>query len=285
VDTRNWRKQAIVLRRTILELSGCVSNASHLGGALSLVDVFLVVNGLILGHCSGGSPKKHGTVILSKGHAVLIIYASLVLSGKLSRETFEKEYESGVGKLLGHPVRNIDLGIDFSTGSLGMGLGLGVGRAIALRDKGTPQRVVVYLGDGELGEGSNYEAIQIASMLKLENLLCVVDLNKVQQTGLTRDLTGLTDFRAVFEGFGWTVFEADGHDFQSLVPEVEQIDEFMSEASSGPCVLLVDTVKGKGLGSELEGSVASHHLLLTDDMRKISIGKMNREMDELNGTT
>ena len=251
------------LRRLIVRISGYCEGPSHLGGALSLVEGFVVAQFCVLNRDFGAKlTDDHGGLILSKGHAVLLLYAYLIQSESLSEQIFAERYKNGQSKLLGHPVRCADLGIEFSTGSLGMGLGLGVGKALAHQKQGSDKNTVVFVGDGEMGEGSNYEAIMIASKFRLSNLWCFLDRNEIQQTGSVADISGQHDFLAIFFGMGWSAVEVvNGHCTSEIRTACESIGE-----SNRPKLIILNTVKGKGLG-DLEGTVASHNLALTDAQR------------------
>ncbi len=251
------------LRKLIVRISGYCEGPSHLGGALSLVEGFVAAHDFILNRDFGAKlTDERGGLILSKGHSVLLLYAYLIQAGFLSEQHFADSYKNGATKLLGHPVKCPDLGIEFSTGSLGMGLGLATGKAIAYQKQVTTKKAVVFVGDGEMGEGSNYEAIMIASKFKLSNLWCFLDRNGIQQTGLVEDISGCQDFLAIFGGMGWSAVEvSDGH----CIPEIRMACESISE-SKRPKLVILNTVKGKGLGN-LEGTVDSHNLVLTDTQR------------------
>lgn len=258
VDIDRIEQFASDLRHRVINLARRVENPSHLGGVCSMIEVFSVIQLMLFDRPFQARLDEKGTTILSKGHSVLIIYAFLIETGQLLEEDFLENYERGVTKLLGHPVRNDDLGIEFSTGSLGMGLGLGVGKAISYRYRELNYPVAVFVGDGELGEGSNYEAMITAAKYKLGNLVCIVDVNGLQQTGETKVISGDICWPRVFESFGWQTVEVCGHDVEELVLVLTDVKKsFM--LGDKPLAILANTIKGKGLGSELEGKVECHH--------------------------
>ena len=165
------KKFALCMRKDILEMSlSAGASSSHFGGALSIVEIISTLFVTQIKFRSSTSDKSdRDRLILSKGHACLAYYAALSQIGILKKEdllTFEKDDSS----LLGHPVKNEEIGIDFSTGSLGMGLSLGIGVAIALKKKKINGKVFVILGDGECNEGSVWEAAMSAANLKLDNI-------------------------------------------------------------------------------------------------------------------
>ena len=156
------------------------SNSAHIGGALSLADIFSVLFSDFFKIKKGSTDNDK--IILSKGHACLALYSILFESDIISEDDM-KSFEKPGSILLGHPVKNKKISIDFSTGSLGMGLGLGIGLAYALKKKNIQKKIFVVLGDGECNEGSVWEALMLAPKLELDNLCAIVDMNGFQQTG------------------------------------------------------------------------------------------------------
>jgi transketolase len=188
-------------------------------------------------------------LILSKGHGAIGLYAVLAERGYLSACELESYGRPG-SKLMGHPVRAIP-GVEMPTGSLGHGLALGSGFALADRSR----RCFVILGDGELQEGSVWEAAMTASGLGLDNLVAVVDRNGLQITGATEDTVALEPLADRWRAFGWAVRELDGHDRPALR------EALTAPAAGRPAVILARTVKGKGL-PYIQGRVHSHYVRL-----------------------
>jgi len=246
------------IRKHILDMGKHAGgHAAHMGGALSIADAvaalyFGVAN---LREKGMGSPERD-RIILSKGHASLGLYASLVEAGIMD-EGLKETFEDDNSDLLGHPVRNRALGIEFTNGSLGMGLSLGTGVAIACRKKKLANRVFVIMGDGECNEGSVWEAFMAAAHFKLDNLVALVDCNGFQLSGATDEVMPLGDLEGKIRAFGWEVERVDGHDARALcgalAPKADR---------SRPLAVLMDTVKGKGL-SFAENDNAWHHAVVT----------------------
>ena len=183
-DCYSAEQHARRLRRSILEMAlEAGSSSAHIGGALSIVDITTVLFGQVMRY-SKTDPEwaERDRYILSKGHACLAYYAALHDIGYIS-DAEKLSFEKTGSRLLGHPVMDRSIGIEFSNGSLGMGLGLGIGVALAGKKRGKDYKVFVVMGDGECDEGSVWEAAMAASHFRLDNLVVIVDRNRYQQTG------------------------------------------------------------------------------------------------------
>ena len=163
-----------------------------------------------------------------------------------------KTFEEDGSNLLGHPVINKDIGIEFSTGSLGMGLSIGIGLAIASQKKNKNFKTFVLMGDGECNEGSVWEAAMSAPNLKVKNLLAIIDKNKFQQTGTNSEIMNIDPIEDKWKAFGWNVMTLNGHDIPSILSYFETID------FEKPNLLVANTIKGKGF-SFSENNNAWHH--------------------------
>ncbi|WP_141582299.1 transketolase [Actinomadura sp. WMMA1423] len=225
----------------------------HLGGSMSLVEILT----LLYFEVMRVDPRRPAAMdrdifILSKGHGAICLYAVLAERGFFPVEELA-EYSRPGSRLMGHPVRAVP-GVEMPTGSLGHGLALANGFAVA--DPG--RRCFAVLGDGELQEGSVWEAAMASAALGLGNLTAVVDRNSLQITGPTEEAIGLEPLADRWRSFGWTVREADGHDFgalrEALVPE--------RTGSGPPVAVIARTVKGRGLPS-LEAKTRSHYAKLS----------------------
>lgn len=229
----------------------------HLGGALSCVEVLTALYFSVL----NVDPRRpddpaRDRFLLSKGHAALALYATLAERGYFPVKELAGYGQPG-SRLMGHPVRAVP-GVELPTGSLGHGLALACGFALATRYAGRESRSFVLLGDGELQEGSVWEAAIAAASLRLDRLVAVVDRNGLQLTGSTERIAPLEPLAERWRGFGWAVREVDGHD-------VTQVAEQLSAAPwepGRPSVLIARTVKGHGLPF-LAGRVASHYVTLS----------------------
>lgn len=247
------------VRKLVLELGvGSPYSAAHYGGALSMVEACIIIFRNYL-RLDANSLKKAGRdrFVLSKGHACLALYATLIELNLINRDNVD--FEKNGSSFAGHPVIDRIHGIDFSTGSLGNGFAYAVGAAIASRER----RVACVLGDGELGEGIVYEVARIAGNQSLSNLLVVIDENGLQQTGAVTDIHGKSDASLIFESFGWVTQRVDGHDLNALAYAVESL----SQSHSAPKAIFARTIKGKGVAS-FEGRLESHHTSYTGTLNK-----------------
>lgn len=234
----------------------------HIGAALSLVEIIRVLYDEVL-RFRPGDPKWNGRdrFILSKGHGCLALYAVLTDKGFFSAEELDRfcHYDSILG---GHP-EVITPGVEASTGALGHGLPIGVGRALAARARKAGYRVYVLMGDGEINEGSVWEAAACADKYRLSNLTVIIDYNKLQSAGSVFDIQSMEPLADKWRSFGFTVFECNGHD-------VADLSRAFGEAKDceGPGVLICHTVKGKGIPSAEHNPFWHHKVKLSEDLVK-----------------
>ncbi len=245
------------LRLNILKMAKAGgSNASHFGGALSSVD-FLAVLFKYFFNYSENKNKKFikDQFILSKGHACMAFYSILREFNIITEEDL-LSFEQDNSPLMGHPIKNYEKGINFSTGSLGMGLPLGIGTSIANKIKKNNFKTYVVIGDGECNEGSIWEGAMLAYSRKLNNLIVILDNNKYQQTGSTDTILKNTNFIEKWQSFGWNVAECDGHNYQEI------FNCLKFESDSRPYIIIANTIKGKGFKFS-ENNNDWHHKILT----------------------
>lgn len=229
----------------------------HLGGALSCVEVLTALYFSVL----NVDPRRpddaeRDRFLLSKGHAALALYATLAERGFFPVEELAQYGRPG-GRLMGHPVRAVP-GVELPTGSLGHGLALACGFALATRYAGRGSRSFVLLGDGELQEGSVWEAAIGAASLGLDRLIAVVDRNGLQLTGSTERIAPMEPLSERWRGFGWAVRDVDGHDTTLLADHLAAAPW----EPGRPSVLIARTIKGHGLPF-LAGRTASHYVTLS----------------------
>jgi transketolase len=247
----------------------CKSKSSHIGSCLSIADILAVLYGQELAF----NPEKPDWIerdrfILSKGHAASILYAVLAEVGFLTTEDLSTYCEDG-SLLAGH-VNHYVNGIEFSTGSLGHGLSVGCGVALAAKRDKKSFRTYVLLGDGEMDEGSNWEAILFAPQHKLDNLIAIVDYNKLQGLGVISEVINLEPLIDKWQSCGWSAREVNGHDHGEL------IDTFSSIPleNNKPCVIIAHTKKGKGV-SFMEDKLEWHYKSPDSDQLKIALNELN----------
>lgn len=229
------------------------ANASHIGTCLSMADLLAVLYSQIL-RVDTTDPgwADRDRFIMSKGHGAAIIYATLAERGFFPREWLDEYCEDG-SKLGGH-INHCVPGIEISTGSLGHGLPIGCGMALAGKRGRKPYRVFVMLSDGELDEGSNWEAILFAPQHRLDNLIAIIDYNKIQGFGKVKEVLDLDPLADKWRAFRWAVREIDGHDYG-------QIEDALTNVPfepGRPSVIIAHTIKGKGVGF-MENQLAWHY--------------------------
>ena len=247
------RGRAASVRRDVLRLS-YQAKTGHIGSSLSCAEL---ISSLFF-HFLRLDPKNatwcdRDRFLMSKGHACVPLYSCLAEVGHLPREVLESYGVEG-GELGHHPKRKPAYGIEFGTGSLGHGLSLGAGMAFAAKATGQSWRSVVMMSDGEQGEGTVWEAAGFAAHHRLDNLLALVDFNKMQALGVTQDILRLEPLEARWQSFGWAVRRVDGHDLGALV---DALDAFPFDPGK-PSMIIADTVKGKGV-SFMENSLLWHY--------------------------
>jgi transketolase len=217
-------------------------NASHVGGGLSMADLLAVLYGEIL-KVDPASPQfsERDRFILSKGHTCAALYATLALKGFFPVEELSQFGQDG-SRLMTHISHKVP-GVEFSTGSLGHGLGFACGKALAAKRQKKNWRVFTMLSDGELDEGSNWEAILFAPHHRLDNLVAIVDYNKIQSLGSVKEVLDLHPLAEKFRAFNWAVKEIDGHNHDEISAALKNLPF----ESGKPSCLIAHTVKGKGV--------------------------------------
>lgn len=268
-EIENFPPLAREIRRDVLEMI-YRRKAPHIGCSFSVVDILTVLYYKIL-KVDPKNPTNPGRdrFILSKGHAAPALYAVLRRRGFIDKEFLDSFAVDG-GSLEIHPNRNLLQGIETSSGSLGHGLSLAAGMALAGKRDKNNWRVFALLGDGELDEGSCWEAIMFSSHNKLDNLVAIVDKNQCQILGKTSEVLGLEPLADKWRSFGWATKEINGHDFKGL------LDTFLSlpfEAGKPSCII-ADTVKGKGV-SFMENEIRWHDKFPDEEEYKRALAELN----------
>jgi transketolase len=257
-EIRRIERIAWDLRADVVRMIG-VGKAGHLGGSCSLAEIVaaLYFAKMRFDPKALGDPCRD-RLLLSKGHSVLIQYAALVELGVIPREELGK-LKTLAGRLQGHPDM-MTPGLEAVTGSLGQGLSIGVGMALALRLAKSPSRVYVVMGDGELAEGQLWEAAMAASRYRLDSITGIVDRNRIQATGPTKEIFDIPDIAEKWRAFGWNALSVDGHDVGAVL---DALDEAAAKKGA-PTVIVAETIKGKGI-SFAENTAAFHNAALTQE--------------------
>ncbi len=242
--------------------------SGHIGSMLSMADILAVLYESILKYDPQDTLwHERDRFILSKGHGGAAVYAVLAEKGFFPKEWLDTYYLDN-GRLSGHISHHVP-GVEFSTGSLGHGLPVAVGMAIAAKHAKRKNRVFCLMSDGDCNEGSTWEAIMFAAQHKLDNLVAIVDYNRIQALGHMEDVIELEPFEAKLANFGWAVKKIDGHDYK----EIEETLTVLPICKDKPSWIIASTVKGKGVGF-LENTIASHYKSLDKDELKEAFNEL-----------
>ena len=239
----------------------CHTQAGHPGGSLSAAEILTALYFEVM-RVDPENPQweERDRFILSKGHAAPMYYAALTRRGYF-REEMLQTYDELDSLLQAHPDMRCP-GVDMSSGSLGQGLSVGIGMALGARLKGLPSRVFVLLGDGELQEGQVWEAAMAAPKFGLDNLVAIVDANRIQLMGETATIMPVEPLAAKWRAFNWNLLEVDGHDVRALADACATA----ARAKGQPTVIIAHTVKGKGV-SFMENTHLWHSATVTEDLK------------------
>jgi transketolase len=251
IDFTSFSKQ---MRLRILELCSR-KRASHIGGAFSVADILAVLYGDVL-DVRPGDPDapSRDRLFYSKGHACTALYAALEIRGFFEGKDLLDNFTENGSYFTSHINHRLP-GVELSTGSLGHALGVSCGSALACKRQDRQNNVFAVLSDGELDEGSNWEAILFAAHNKLDNLIAIIDYNKIQSFGTVKDVMNLEPLADKFRAFNWEVEEVDGHSVASLH---KTLLRFKSERTGRPKCLIAHTIKGKGV-SFMENNLEWHY--------------------------
>jgi transketolase len=261
------------IRRRIINTAHHVKGQGvHLGGALSMVDILSV----LYGHVMRFDPAQptddnRDRLILSKGHDCLALYATLNAIGCITDVELQNNYLTNDGFLPTHTEKNIAKGIECSSGSLGMGLAFSIGKALAAKLNHKNYRVFAILGDGECNEGSCWEAMMSARQYKLNNVIMIIDRNRLQSDGATDEIMDVDLFSCV-NAMGWKTVKIDGHNIEELVVTLNKL---ISMDDDLPKAIIANTIKGKGV-SFMENNNAWHHGHLSDEQYEVAIQELGR---------
>lgn len=242
------------LRQNILKMIN-KSQSGHPGGALSCIDILNVLYTKCMKHfpeCENNPDyKNRDRFILSKGHASAALYSIMAYCGYFEESELLTFRQIG-SRLQGHPCSNKLPGIEISTGSLGQGLSIGCGMALGLKLNKSENKVFVLMGDGELEEGSVWEAAMNAAHNKLNNIIAIIDRNHLQIDGSTENIKSVGNVSEKFKSFGWNVYEINGHNIKEIYETIE-----LAKNSDKPVAIVADTIKGKGV-SFMENNAGWH---------------------------
>jgi transketolase len=262
--------QARIIRKGVMEAL-LAAEGGHIGGSLSCVDILAA----LYMHAMRVDPERpdwedRDRFVLSKGHASAALCPTLAHKGFFPKKLLDtfNQLESPFSM---HPDMLKIPGVDMSTGSLGHGLSVGVGMALAARVQKKGYRAYVLMGDGELAEGSIWEAAMAGAHFKVDNLIAIVDANRLQVDGTTREIMDLQPLADKWRAFGWAVREIDGHDMETIVETLS----VLPFETGRPSAIIANTVKGKGL-SFAEDRLDHHYRDVDEDMLRKAIAELER---------
>ncbi len=258
------------IRKSIINTitdAGC----GHTGGSLSEVEILTALYFRIM-NINPHDPDKidRDRFILSKGHSSPGYYCTLAKRGYFNEDELKK-FDVIDSMLQGHPCMNKTPGVDMSTGSLGQGLSIGIGMCLGRDKSGLDFTTFVLIGDGEMQEGQNWEAIMYAGFKKTKGLVAIIDYNKVQLTGKSTEILSLDPLDEKFEAFGWEVLMCDGNSIEEVAITLEKAKKLSQQ---GPVVVIAHTIKGKGV-SFMEGKYQWHGKAPNEEERALALAEID----------
>lgn len=257
------------IRKSILYMTH-YSFSSHVGSCLSIVDILYVLYFRVLDiDPMNPAYKDRDKFILSKAHGSAALYATLAERGFIEKDYLNKYFVDD-GKLPGHLDMEKTPAVEISGGSLGHGLSIGVGMAVANKRDKKKGKIYVLIGDGESNEGSVWEAIMLASTLKLDNLTAIVDFNKLQSVGRTNEVINQHNMPERWRAFGWETSEVDGHD-------IEKLENSFKASQIGPKAIIAHTIKGKGV-SFMENKLEWHYKSVNDEEYGLAVKEIDNAL-------
>ena len=267
VDVKALQKTAIELRKGILQVVNS-AKSGHPGGSLSAVEIFISLYGCKMNHRpEDPNWEDRDRLIISKGHASPAAYVTLSHFGYFPKEELVTFRKLGA-RLQGHVHRKVP-GVELNTGSLGHGLSVANGMALGARMRKKDFKAYCLMGDGEIQEGSVWEAAMTAAHFKLDNVCAIVDYNKIQENGLISDIMGLEPLAEKWKSFGWEVVSVDGHNLDELIKALDRFGTIKGK----PMVIIANTVKGKGI-SFMENTCKWHGKAPNDEQLKEALSEL-----------
>lgn len=273
-NSKDLKLKAEQIRRRLVEVV-YKAKAGHIGGGLSSIDVLTALYFHVM-NVDPKNPKMEGRdrFIMSKGHSVEGLYSVLERAGFITPELLDT-YGTYNSVLAGHPTIKVP-GVEVNSGALGHGLSIGVGLAIAAKMDNKGYKTYVMMGDGEQGEGSIYEAAMAGSHYKLDNLVAIIDRNRLQISDCTENVMSLEPIKERWESFGWDVIEMDGNDMETVTKTFDNIDY----TNGKPHLLVSKTVKGKGI-SFMENGLKWHHGVPNEEEYKQAVSEIEARIESL----
>ena len=254
---------ALNIRKNTLKIANS-SKGPHIGTALSCIEILTQLYFKTL-NINSFDDEDRDIFIMSKGHGAMALYSTLFEKGLLNEVELFSYYKNG-GHLPAHLDKNTNKAIEVSSGSLGHGLPQALGFANSKKLKNLNSKVYVLMGDGEIQEGSVWEALMLAPKMKLHNLTVLIDRNNLQGYGRPSELVSYESLEDKFKSFNWEVLKINGHNF-------EQLDNALKTSNSKPKIIICDTVKGKGI-SFMENELKWHYFIVTDEILAMALNEL-----------
>ena len=274
MEQAKLQRKSIEYRKTILKII-FESGAGHTGGSLSCIDILNVLYNSVMDITPENfSSFDRDHFIQSKGHSVEALYTVLLDCGFYKKEEL-RTLNNFNSHFIGHPTKKV-LGIEHNTGALGHGLSVAVGMALGLKMDQKKHQVYALLGDGELSEGSVWEAAMTASKYELENLTAIIDRNRLQITGSTEEVNPIEPLQDKFLSFGFNVIEVKGNDIASLV----EVFQKPKKEKNKPNLIIANTIKGAGI-SFMENQVSWHHKVPSQSEYDLAIHELNEAFENV----
>ncbi|WP_445669257.1 transketolase [Niallia sp. FSL M8-0099] len=274
IDIKKLERKAAEIRMTVIDMV-YEAGTGHTGSSLSNTDILTVLFYEVMKNDPvNPNWEERDRYIQSKGHAVESYWAVLADKGYFPKEEL-KTFSKFNTRLIGHPNNKVP-GVEMNTGALGHGLSISVGMALAAKMDYKDYRVFTLMGDGELAEGSVWEAAMAASQYKLDNLVGIVDRNRLQITGSTDDVMSNEPLDKKWESFGWDVIEVDGNDIAELV----QVFHSIPKTEGKPTIILANTIKGKGI-SFAENEAGWHHHVPSQEEYELAMKELSKRLEVL----
>ncbi|WP_445668956.1 transketolase [Niallia sp. FSL R7-0648] len=274
IDIKKLERKAAEIRMTVIDMV-YEAGTGHTGSSLSNTDILTVLFYEVMKNDPvNPNWEERDRYIQSKGHAVESYWAVLADKGYFPKEEL-KTFSKFNTRLIGHPNNKVP-GVEMNTGALGHGLSISVGMALAAKMNHKDYRVFTLMGDGELAEGSVWEAAMAASQYKLDNLVGIVDRNRLQITGSTDDVMSNEPLDKKWESFGWDVIEVDGNDIAELV----QVFHSIPKTEGKPTIILANTIKGKGI-SFAENEAGWHHHVPSQEEYELAMKELSKRLEVL----
>lgn len=273
-DLKALKAKSFELRKDVVEMIRN-AKAGHIGGDFSVMDILvdLYMRQMNISTENMDDPNRD-YFVMSKGHSVEAYYAVLAEKGFIDREQVIREFSTFGSKFIGHPNNKLP-GIEMNSGSLGHGLPVCIGMAIAAKMDKRPSRVYTVMGDGELAEGSVWEAFMAGGHYKLDNLCAVIDRNHLQISGSTEDVMSHENLEARVKAFNWNVIQVNGNDLDELDAAFEQA----KQTKGMPTCIIANTIKGFGGGDVMENKAPWHHKVPTDEEYQSIMAELERRKE------